>query len=128
MNELVRRLSASAHPVEVTLRPERTAAALRRRIEEFGFVHIKFTDTQGGTELIVKLDKEACDLASADFEGASGKVALSGRLILDYVPVRCDAEIDLGTLAGTGQLHVLEEGAGEPGAAAANAPAAAPPS
>jgi hypothetical protein len=123
MNELVQRLSESSHPVEVTLRPERTASALRQRIEEFGFVHIKFTDTEGGTELIVKLDKEACDLASADFEGASGKVALSGRLILDYVPVRCDAEIDLSTLEGTGQLHVLEGGAGGSEAAAATPPA-----
>jgi len=119
MNELVQRLSDSSHPVEVTLRPERTASALKRRIEEFGFVHIKFTDTKGGTELGVKLDKEACDLASADFERASGKVTLSGRLMLDYVPVRCDAEIDLSTLEGTGRLRVLEEGAGGSEAAAA---------
>lgn len=122
MNELVQRLCDSSHPVEVTLRPERTAAAFRRRIEEFGFVHLKFTDTQGGTELGVKLDREACDLGSADFELPGGKVRLSGRLMLDYVPVRCVAEIDLGTLEGTGRLSLLEEGAGAQGANGAGPP------
>jgi hypothetical protein len=105
--------------VEVTLRPERTAAALMRRIEQSGFVHITFTDTRGGTELGVQLDKEECNLDGADFEGASGKVRLSGRLMLDYVPVRCVADIDLGTLEGTGRLHVLEEEAAGPSEAAA---------
>lgn len=122
MSELAQRLSAASHPVEVSLRPERTAAALKQRIEEFGFVHIMFTETSGGTELGVKLDKEECHLDGADFEQASGKVRLSGRLTLDYVPVRCVADIDLGTLEGTGQLHVLEEGAAESSEAAAASP------
>lgn len=108
MNDLVQRLSESSHPVEVVLRPERTSSALKQRIEEFGFVQIKFTDTTGGTELGLKLDKEACDVSAADFEQATGKIKLSGRLILDYVTVRCDTEIDLNTLAGTGRLCVLE--------------------
>jgi hypothetical protein len=108
MNDLVQRLSESSHPVEVVLRPERTTSALKQRIEEFGFVQIKFTDTKGGTELGLKLDKEACDVSAADFEQATGKVKQSGRLILDYVTVRCDTEIDLNTLGGTGRLSVLE--------------------
>jgi hypothetical protein len=108
MKELVQKLSSSSHPVEVVLRPDRTSSALKQRIEEFGFVQIKFTDTKGGTELGVKLDKEACDVSAANFEQATGTIRLSGRLILDYVPVRCDAEIDLNTLGGTGRLSVLE--------------------
>jgi hypothetical protein len=108
MNELVQKLTTSSHPVEVVLRPDRTSFALKQRIEEFGFVQIKFTDTKGGTELGVKLDKEACDVSAANFEQATGKIRLSGRLILDYVPVRCEAEIDLNTLGGTGRLSVLE--------------------
>lgn len=119
MNDLVERLSKSSHPMEVVLRPERTSAALKQRIEEFGFVQIKFMDTKGGTELTVKLDKEACDVSAADFEQATGKIKLSGRLILDYVPVRCDAEIDLNTLEGMGQLCVLENIAGMSEAAVA---------
>lgn len=120
MNDLIERLSTSSHPVEVVLRPERTSSALKQRIEEFGFVHIKFMDTKGGTELTVKLDKDACDVSAADFEQATGKIKLSGRLILDYVTVRCDAEIDLNTLAGTGRLCVLESIAGMSEAAAAS--------
>ena len=108
MNNLVQRLSESSHPVEVVLRPERTSSALKQRIEEFGFVQIKFTDTKGETELGVKLDKEACEVSAADFEQATGKIKLSGRLILDYVTVRCDAEINLNTLGGTGRLYILE--------------------
>ena len=108
MKELVEKLSSSSQPVEVVLRPDRTSSALKQRIEEFGFVQIKFTETKGGTELGVKLDKEACDVSAANFEQATGKIRLSGRLILDYVPVRCDAEIDLNTLGGTGRLSVLE--------------------
>lgn len=38
---------------------------------------------------------------------AKGRIKLSGRLTLDYVPVRRVAEIDLGTLAGTGHLAIL---------------------
>jgi Core binding factor beta subunit len=108
MSDVVQKLCSGPHPVEITLRSERTALALKQRIEQSGFVHIKFTDTQGGTELGVRLDKEACDWASADFEQGQGKITLSGRLTLNFVPVRCVAEIDLGTLEGMGQLQMME--------------------
>jgi hypothetical protein len=108
MNELVARLCTGSNPVTISLRPERTASALKQRIEKYGFVHIKFTDTRGGTELGVRLDKEACNLAAADFEQARGKVTLCGRLRLNYVPVECIAEIDLSTLEGTGYLRKIE--------------------
>jgi hypothetical protein len=108
MNELVQHLSEGEHPVEASLRPEKTAAALKERID-LGYVHIKFTSTRGGTELGVQLDREACDLSQANFDGQSGTVHLVGELILNYVKVRCVADIDLATLEGKGHLEPIAE-------------------
>ncbi len=108
MNELVQRLLEGEHPVEASLHPEKTAAALKERIE-LGYVHIKFTHTRGGTELGVRLDSEACDLNLADFERQSGTVHLVGGLTLNYIKVRCIADIDLATLEGKGRLESIEE-------------------
>src|SRR5580765_1846175 len=102
MSELVNKLAKGDHPVEVSLRPERNALALKKRIDEFKFVHIKFTDTRGGTELGVRLNEEESDWKGANFETGEGRIKLSGQLKLDYVPVKCVAEIDLATLEGSG--------------------------
>jgi uncharacterized protein YbdZ (MbtH family) len=110
---LVEKLCESDHPVEASLRPEKTAKALKDRIE-MGYVHIKFTETRGGTELGVRLDREATDLTQADFDGQMGVVHLEGGLTLDYVKVRCVADIDLQTLKGKGHLVALEATASQP--------------
>lgn len=107
MNELVQRLSQGNHPVEASLRPEKTVAALKESIER-SYVHIKFTNTKGGTELGVKLDPEASNFNSADFFRQTGKVHLVGNLTLNYVKVKCIADIDLETLAGSGHLEPIE--------------------
>lgn len=106
MDELVQRLSTGNHPVEVSLRPERVARALKDRIDDYGFVHIRFTETKGGTELGVTLKMDQCNFASADFEAGHGKIRLAGSLSLNYVPVMCFADIDLSTLSGTGHLKM----------------------
>ncbi|MEM9817854.1 MAG: hypothetical protein AAF827_15815 [Cyanobacteria bacterium P01_D01_bin.6] len=59
MNELVQRLSQGEHSVEASLRPEKKVAVFKEPID-LGYVHIKFTNTQGGSELGVSLDREAC--------------------------------------------------------------------
>jgi uncharacterized protein YbdZ (MbtH family) len=100
---LVDRLSEGDHPVEVSLRPEKRVKLFKEAIDR-GYVHIKFTDTQGGTELGVRLDREATDLGNSDFEGQNGSVRLVGGLTLNYVKVRLIAEIDLKTLTGKGHL------------------------
>ncbi|MBW4477620.1 MAG: MbtH domain protein [Tolypothrix brevis GSE-NOS-MK-07-07A] len=107
MNELVQRLSKGEHPVEASLRPEKTAAAFKESIDR-GYVHIKFTNTQGGTDLGIKLDSEASNFNDADFEHQKGKVHLVGELTLNYVQVKCIADIDLTTLDGKGHLKPLE--------------------
>lgn len=104
---LVRHLSTGSHPIEVGLRPERTAAALRDGINR-GYVHIRFPETRGGTELGVRLDRDACDLSHADFANGTGTARLAGTLTLDFVKVRCVAEVDLPTLAGRGHLEIVQ--------------------
>jgi len=104
---LVDRLSRGEHPVVVNIRAETTAQSFKEALDR-GYVNIKFTDTQGGTELGVRLDTAASDFSNADFEGAKGSVRVVGGLTLDYQKVRCIAEIDLQTLAGTGHLEKVE--------------------
>jgi hypothetical protein len=108
MNELVQRLALGNHPVEASLQPNKTAQALKESIDR-GYVHIKFTNTQGGTELGIQLDTEASDLQEANFESQTGKVHLIGNLTLNYQKVRCIAHLDLQTLAGQGHLEPIEE-------------------
>jgi uncharacterized protein YbdZ (MbtH family) len=106
-DDLVQRLCTGEHAVEAILRPAKTAQALKERIDA-GYVHIKFVNTRGGTELGVRLDPNATDLGSADFAHQSGKVHLVGDLTLNYVKVRCIADIDLSTLTGQGHLELVE--------------------
>jgi hypothetical protein len=106
MNDLVRRLCEGDHPVEVSLRPNKTLEALKEWIDR-KYVHIRFTDTKGGTELGFALDPEATDIGQADFDKGSGSVRLVGRLTLDYVKVRCIANIELETLSGRGHLEPI---------------------
>jgi core binding factor beta subunit len=107
VDELVARLSAGDYPVEVSLRPEKTVKALKECIDR-GYVHIKFTETKGGTELGLKLDRQASDLSKADFDKETGNVYLVGNLSLNYVKVQCAADIDLKTLEGEGYLVPLD--------------------
>ena len=100
----MQRLSGD-HPV-VTRRAD-SAEELEQSIER-GYVLITFTDTRGGTELGVRLDDAATDLGSANFGQATGTVHLEGNLTLNYVKVRCVADIDLATLEGKGHLEIVE--------------------
>jgi hypothetical protein len=106
MDELVRRLSSGDHPIEASLRPVRNARELKTRLD-MGYVHIRFTDTQNGTELGVKVDPVATDQSEANFDAATGVVRIVGSLSLNFVPVRCRAELDLATLTGKGHLELI---------------------
>ena len=100
---LVEKLCEGDHPVIASLRPEKTVNAFKDRID-MGYVHIKFTETKGGTELGIRLDRNTLDLSQADFENQEGSAHLEGELTLDYVKVRCVVDLDLKTLAGKGRL------------------------
>jgi uncharacterized protein YbdZ (MbtH family) len=100
------RLSRGPQPVELSVRPERTLDALVHQIGT-GCVQVRFTATRGGTELTVPLDPATRDRLRSQAARAEGPLQVSGCLTLDYVPVRCVADIDLTTFAGTGTLQIL---------------------
>jgi len=104
---LVEKLCEGEHPVQVGLRPERTAKLFKEAIDR-DYIHIKFTQTKGGTELGFRLDRDASNFSAGDFENGKGSVHVEGFLTLDYVPVRCVADIDLSTLEGKGHLDKVE--------------------
>lgn len=104
---LVEKLCEGKHPVEVGLRPERTAKLFKEAIDR-NYIHIKFTKTKGGTELGFRLNRDTSDLSAADFDNAKGTVHVEGVMTLDYVRVKCVADIDLSTLAGNGHLVKVE--------------------
>jgi uncharacterized protein YbdZ (MbtH family) len=104
---LVDKLCEEGHPVEVGLRPERTVKLFKEALDR-GYVHIKFNKTKGGTELGVRLDRDGCDFSKAEFEKGSGTIHIEGGLTLDYVKVKCIADLDLATLEGTGHLVKVE--------------------
>jgi uncharacterized protein YbdZ (MbtH family) len=104
---LVDALCEGDHPIEAKLRPEKTVKLFKEAIAR-DYVHIKFTNTEGGSELGVRLDRDSCDFSKADFENGSGTVHIEGGLTLDYVRVKCVADLDLATLEGTGHLVKVE--------------------
>jgi hypothetical protein len=108
MNELVQRLSEGEHPITVG-GPQPSLAELQKRVTDMKYVFIKFTGTRGGTDLGVRVDSASTDLSHANFEQGSGTAHIEGTLTLNYVKVRCIADIDLSTLNGTGHLVALEE-------------------
>ena len=103
MDELVARLSAEDHDVEASLRPAKTVKAFKECIDR-GYVHVKFKETKGGTELGFKLDRNDSNFSKADFDKETGSSHLVGNLVLNYVKVKCIADIDLKTLEGKGCL------------------------
>lgn len=108
MDELVQRLAEGNHPVTVG-GPKPSLEEFQRRVEDMGYVFIKFTDTRGGTDLGVRVDRSTTDLSQAYFDQRTGVAHVEGTLTLNYVKVRCIADIHLETLNGTGYLVVMEE-------------------
>jgi uncharacterized protein YbdZ (MbtH family) len=106
-DDLIQRLSELGQPLEVSLKSDSSVRAFRERIDK-GYVHIRFTGTNGGTELGFKLDADALNVGQADFENRTGNVHLEGGLTLNYQKVRCIADINLETLAGTGHLRAVD--------------------
>lgn len=105
MDSLVSKLIKDKHPVEFERRTD-SLIDLRDRINN-GFVFIKFTKTQGGTELGINLDKALCELSN--IEGENGTITIVGTCELNFHKVRCYAEIDLKTREGLGHLELIDD-------------------
>lgn len=106
MDDLTQRLSVNQSVVVGG--PNPSLDELKKRLE-IGYVFIKFTETRGGTDLNLRMDRAATDLSSADLDEGSGTLHVEGLLILNNDPVRCIADIDVATLKGTGQLVLVAE-------------------
>jgi uncharacterized protein YbdZ (MbtH family) len=104
---LIERLGEGDHAVEVCLRPEKNFKLLKEAIDR-DYVHVKFTQTEGGTEIGVHLDRANSDFSKANFEAGTGTAHIEGNLTLDYVKVKCVSDIDLSMLSGTGCLIKIE--------------------
>jgi uncharacterized protein YbdZ (MbtH family) len=100
---LIERLCEGDHAVEVGLRPDKTVKLFKEAIDR-DYVHVKFTQTKGGTEIGFRLDRGSSDFSKANFEDGTGTAHVEGNLTLDYIKVKCVADIDLGMLSGTGRL------------------------
>ena len=100
------RLSRDSHPVELDLGATPTTQELLRQVET-GYVHVRFTQTRGGTNLAIPLEPGIAERIAAQAGNGTGTVQVAGGLTLDYVPVRCVADIDLATFAGTGRLELV---------------------
>jgi len=108
VDDLVQRLSEGNHAVTVG-GPRPSLEEFKNRVQDMGYVFIKFTETRGGTDLGVRVDKSATNLSQANFDQGTGTAHVEGTLTLNYVKVRCVADINLATLHGTGRLVALEE-------------------
>ena len=100
---LVDRLAESHQPVEAVVRPDKSLRLFKEAIDR-NYIHLRFTSTNGGSEIGFRLDRDACKFDGADFENGAGNIHVEGRLILDYVKARCIADIHLKTLQGKGRL------------------------
>ena len=70
INKLVQRLSEGKHEVVIGHRDE-PYEEIKERIED-GYIHIKFTQTRGGTELGINVDLNSTNVKDLDFTKGEG--------------------------------------------------------
>ena len=107
MDQLITQLLTGNHPVLFEPRTE-DINEIKERLNQ-GFVFIKFTETQGGTELGVNVDGQLTRLNEGNFETNKGAIQVVGTCELNFQKVRCIADIDLSTRQGIGRIELLQE-------------------
>ncbi|MBA3772087.1 MAG: MbtH domain protein [Ramlibacter sp.] len=105
MSDLVHRLT-NEQTVEVVV-PFGDALEQLKAAVDRGYVHVRFTGTRGGTRLGVRMDPSRSHTSGIDWQSGQGGLDIVGQLILDDVPVRCCASIDVSTLRGVGRLEIV---------------------
>lgn len=108
MDDLLQRLTSGSQAIVVG-GPSPSAQELGKRLTDIGYVFIKFTETKGGTELGLRVDPVATRLDEADFTAGNGNVHIEGTLTLNFVPMRCVADINVSSLTGQGLLLEMPE-------------------
>lgn len=106
-SELVKRLSKGKHEVIIVTRNE-SYEEVKQRIEN-GYIHIKFIKTRGGTELGINIDLNNTNIKGLKSNDNNGLFHIEGVTNLNYIAVRCVANIDLVTRKGEGYLQIIEE-------------------
>lgn len=102
-------LSQGEHQVELSLGADPKEGHERlRQVISGGAINLKFTETKGGTDLTIALDREECILLPLELGQSKGHVRLVGRLTLDYTKAKCIATIDIDTLSGRAHLDIVE--------------------
>lgn len=107
INELVKRLSEGKHEVIIGHRDE-PYDEIKQRIED-GYIHVKFTQTKGGTELGINVDLDKTNVGDVNFSKGEGSLHIEGTTNLNYNEVRCISDIDLKTRKGEGYLEIIKE-------------------
>lgn len=107
ISELVKKLSKNKHEVVIGHRNE-SYEEIKQRIEE-GFIHIKFTQTNGGTELGINVDLNNTNVKELNFAQPKGILHIEGTTNLNFNKVRCITDIDLLSRKGSGYLQIIEE-------------------
>lgn len=107
MDKLVEKLSTGKHLVVFEPRTK-DINEIKERLDQ-GFVFVKFTETQGGTELGINIDNDLTSLEKADFKKSTGSIKVVGTCELNFHKVRCIAEINLATREGKGYLELLDD-------------------
>jgi hypothetical protein len=105
MSGLVHRLT-SEQAVEVVVPSGNALEQLKAAVDR-GYVHVRFTGTRGATRLGVRMDPGRSRTSGIDWQSGQGGLDIVGQLVLDDVPVRCCARIDVATLRGVGRLEIL---------------------
>ena len=104
---MVKRLSEGKHEVIIGHRDE-PYDEIKQRIED-GYIHVKFTQTKGGTELGINVDLDKTNVEDLDFDKGEGSLHIEGTTNLNYNEVRCVSDIDLKTRKGEGYLEIIKE-------------------
>lgn len=107
INELVQRLSEGKHEVVIGHRNE-PYEEIKERIED-GYIHIKFTQTRGGTELGINVDLNSTNVKDLDFTKGEGLLHIEGTTNLNYNAVRLIADIDLVSRKVEGYLKIVSK-------------------
>jgi hypothetical protein len=107
INALVKKLSEGKHEVVIGHRDE-SYEEIKQRIED-GYIHIKFTQTKGGTELGINVNLDKTNVGDVDFSKGEGSLHIEGTTNLNYNEVRCISDINIKTRKGKGYLEIEKE-------------------
>lgn len=105
MDELVGRLCGGEH--DVTTSHAQSVDELRASLHR-QYLLIEVEGTRGGTELGIALGADTAHNARVALDRGDDRIELSGELTLNYVPLRCVADIVPATQRGRARFEVVE--------------------